>query len=123
MASSREPSRKQGREEEDDDESRHCLLVKEGRPVTPEKPEELPPPPPNEPEEVPPHPPEEPEEVPPPPPDEPEEALAPQPMAVVRAPRLNVDEATWSVSLFSDAFMKLRKGAVHLRVPGPNDPL
>jgi hypothetical protein len=61
--------------------------------------------------------------VPPPPPDEPEEALAPQPMAVVRAPPLNADEATWSVSLFSDAFVKLRKVVVHLGVPGPNDPM
>jgi hypothetical protein len=112
MASSSEPSWKRGREEEDDDESCRCRLVKEGTPLAPEEPEEVPPLPPGEPEEVP-----------PPPPDEPEEALAPQPVAVMRAPTLNADEATWSVSLFSDAFMKLRKVAVHLGVPGPNDPL
>jgi hypothetical protein len=80
---------------------------------------------------LPPPPPDEPEEVPPPPPDKPEEALAPQPeealvpraVAVVRAPPLNADKATWPVSLCCDAFVKLRKVAVHLGVPGPNDPL
>jgi hypothetical protein len=87
MASSSEPSKKQGREE------------------------------------VPPPPPIEPEEVPPPPPDEPEEALAPQPVAVVRARPLNADEATWLVNLFRDAFVKLRKVAIHPGVPTPSDPL
>jgi hypothetical protein len=112
MTSSSLPSRKRGREEEDDDESCRHRLIKEGTLLAPE-----------ESEEVPPSPPDEPEEVPPPPPDELEEALVPQPVAVVRAPPLNVDEATWSVSLFSDAFVKLRKVDVHLGVPGPNDPM
>jgi hypothetical protein len=67
-------------------------------------------------------PPNEPEEVPPPLPDEPKEALALQPV-VVHAPPLNAGEVTWSVNLFNDAFMKLRKVAVHLRAPVPNDPL
>jgi hypothetical protein len=58
-----------------------------------------------------------------PPVDEPEEELAPQPVVVVHAHPLNADKATWSVSLFSDAFVKLRKVAVHLGVLGPNDPL
>jgi hypothetical protein len=58
-------------------------------------------------EEVPPPPP---AEVKPPPPDEPEEAL--QPVAVVRAPPLNAYEATWSVNLFRDASVKLRKVAM-----------
>jgi hypothetical protein len=101
MASSSEPSRKRGREVEDDDESRHRRPVKEGTTLAPK----------------------EPEEVPSPPLDEPEEALALQPVAVVRAPPLNANDATLSVSLFSDAFVKLRKVAVHLRVSGPNDPL
>jgi hypothetical protein len=30
-----------------------------------------------------------------------------QPVAVVRAPALNADEATWSANLFHEAFMKL----------------
>jgi hypothetical protein len=77
----------------------------------------VPPPPPDEPEEVPLPLPDEPKEAPPPPPDEPEEALAPQPVAVVRAPPVNADKATWSVNLLSDAFVKLRKGFVHLGVP------
>jgi hypothetical protein len=56
MASSSEPSRKWGREEEDDNESRRCRLVKEGTMMAPEVPEEVPPLPPDEPEEVPPPP-------------------------------------------------------------------
>jgi hypothetical protein len=91
MASSSEPSKKRGREE-------------------------VPPPPPAEPKVVLPPPP---AEVKPPPPDEPKEAHAPQPMVVVRAPPLNADEATWSVNLFCDAFVKLRKVAAHLGVPAP----
>jgi hypothetical protein len=114
MASSSELSGKWGRVEEDDDESRHHWLVKEGTALEPEKPEEVSPPPP---------PPDEPEEVPPPPPDEPEEALAPQPVEAVSAPPLTADEATWSVNLFHDAFVRLRWVAVHLGVPVPNDPL
>jgi hypothetical protein len=105
MASSREPSRKRGREEEDDDERHRYRLVKEGTLLAPEEPEEVLPPPPNEIEEVPPPSPDEPEEVSPPLPDELEEALAPQPVVVVRAPPQNVDEETLSVSLFSDAFV------------------
>jgi hypothetical protein len=112
MASSSELSEKRGRVEEDDDESRHHRLVKEGTTLAPE-----------EPEEVPPLPPDEPEEVPPPPPDEPEEALAPQPVEAVSAPPLSADEATWSVNLFHDTFVRLRRVVVHLGVPVPNDPL
>jgi hypothetical protein len=113
MASPSEPSRKQGREVS---------------PPLPAEPEEVPPPLPAEPEEVPPPPPVEvkpppPEEVKPPPPNELEEALTPQPVAVVCAPPLNADEATWSVNLFRDAVMKLRKVAIHLGVPVPTDPL
>jgi hypothetical protein len=33
--------------------------------------------------------------------------VALQPVAVVRAPALNADEATWSANLFHKAFMKL----------------
>jgi hypothetical protein len=46
-----------------------------------------------------------------------------QPMAVVRAPPLNADEATWSVNLFHEAFVELQKLAVHIGVPPPRDPL
>jgi hypothetical protein len=100
--------------------------------------EEVPLPPPAEPEEVPPPPPAEPEEVPPPPPAEvkspPSEEVMPpppkqvkpprrkvtlQPVAVVRAPTRNGDEATWLANLFHEAFVKLRKVAVHLGVPAP----
>jgi hypothetical protein len=96
MASSSEPSRKRGREEVP--------------PPTPTEPEEVPPPPLAHPEEVlPPRSaemkPPPPEEVKPPPPK-----VALQPMAVMRAPPLNADEATWSASLFREAFVKLRKG-------------
>jgi hypothetical protein len=44
-------------------------------------------------------------------------------MAVVCAPPLNADEATWSVNLFREAFMNLRKVAVYLGVPTPRDQL
>jgi hypothetical protein len=131
MASASELSRKPGTEEEDDDESRCHQLIKEGTPLALEEPEEVPLPPPYEPEEVPPPPLDEAMEVPLPPPNEPKEALALQPeevlalqpMVVVRAPPLNADKATWSVSLFSDAFMKLGTVAIHLGVPVPNDTL
>jgi hypothetical protein len=46
MASSSETSRKWGREEDDDDESRHCWLVKDGTALALEEPEEVPPTPP-----------------------------------------------------------------------------
>jgi hypothetical protein len=133
MASSSEPSRKWGKEE-DDEESRRCRLVKEGTALAPEEPEEVSSPMPNEPEEVPPPFPNKPEEVPPPPLDEAEEvppspldeleeALALQPAAVVSAPPLNAEEATWSVNFMGDAFVRLRRVVVRLGVPIPNDPL
>jgi hypothetical protein len=75
----------------------------------------VPPPLPTEPKEVPPP---LPEKVKPPPPQ-----VALQLVAVVRAPPLNADEATWLVNLFCEAFVKLRKVAIHLRVPAPRDPL
>jgi hypothetical protein len=67
-------------------------------------PEEVPPP---LPAEVKPPPP---EEVKPPPPKEvkpPRRKVTLQPMAVVCAPALNADEATWSANLFHKAFVKL----------------
>jgi hypothetical protein len=101
--------------------------------------EEVPPPPPAEPEKVKPPPPGEapppppaevklppPEEVKPPPPKEvkpPWRKVALQPVAVMRSPALNVDEATWSANLFHEAFVKLRKVVVHLGVPAPSHPL
>jgi hypothetical protein len=93
MASSSEPSRKRGREE-------------------------VPSPPPAEPEEVPLPPPAEPEEVKPPRPK-----VVLQSVEVVRAPPLNAGEATWSVNLFREAFVMLRKVVVHLGIPAPRDPL
>jgi hypothetical protein len=97
----------------------------------PAKPEEVPLPPPAEPEKVKPPPP---EEVPPSPPVEvkppaPKEVKPPrrkvelQTVAVVRAPALNADEATWLENLFHEAFVKLRKVVVHLGVPTPSHPL
>jgi hypothetical protein len=67
-----------------------------------------------------------PEEVKPPPPKEvkpPRRKVALQLLAVVRAPTLNADEATWLANLFHEAFMKLRMVAVHLGVPTPSHPL
>jgi hypothetical protein len=87
MASSSEPSRKQGREEV---------------PLPSSAEVKLPPP----------------KEVKLPPPE-----VVLQPMAVMHAPPLNADEATWSVNLFRDAFVKLQKVTVHLGVPAPRDPL
>jgi hypothetical protein len=113
MASSSEAFRKQGREEVP--------------PPPPAEPEKVKPPPP---EEVPPPPPAEvkpplPEEVKPPPPKEvkPPQRKALHPMAVVRAPALNADEATWSANLFHKAFVKLREVAVQLGVLAPSHPL
>jgi hypothetical protein len=60
-----------------------------------------------------------PEEVKPPPPKEvklPRHKVARQPVAAVRAPALNAQDASWSVKLFHEAFVKLLKVAVHLRV-------
>jgi hypothetical protein len=96
MASSSEPSGKRGREEEDHDESRRRRLVKEGTPLAPE----------------------EPEEVPPSPPDEPEEVLAPQLEEVLEPQPMAVSE------LVQRCFCEASKGvAVYLGVPIPNDPL
>jgi hypothetical protein len=71
--------------------------------------------------------------MPPPPPEEvkppllkevkpPRRKVALQPVAVVRAPALNAEKATWSVNLFHEAFVKLQKVAVHLEVPTPSHP-
>jgi hypothetical protein len=114
MASSSEQSRKRGREE--------VSLPPPAEPekVKPPPPEEVPPPPPVE-VKLPPS-----EEVKLPPPKEvkpPRRKVALQPMAVVRAPALNADEATWSANLFHEAFVKLRKVAIHLMVPAPSHPL
>jgi hypothetical protein len=102
-------------------------LPAEPEEVSPPPPEEVPPPPP---EEVPPPPPAEvkpplPEEVKPPPPKEvkPPQRKALHPVAVVRAPALNADEATWSANLFHKAFVKLREVAVQLGVLAPSHPL
>jgi hypothetical protein len=133
---SREPSRKRGREE---------VL-----PPPPAEPEKVPPPPLVEPEEVKPSPPTELEKVPPPPPAEPEEVKLPppaevkpplpeevkphppkevkpprckvalQPVAAVRAPALSAEGASWSVKLFQEAFVKLRKVTIHLGVQPPS---
>jgi hypothetical protein len=116
-ASSSEPSRKRGREEVP--------------PPPPGEPEEVLPPLLTEPEEVRPPPPAEVklpplEEVKSPPPKEvkpPRHKVALHPVAVVCAPALNADKATWSSNLFHEAFMKLRKVAVHLGVPAPSHPL
>jgi hypothetical protein len=62
----------------------------------------------------------------PPPPKEvkpPQRKMALRPMAVVCAPALNAYEATWLGNVFHEAFMKLRKVAIHLGVPAPRDPL
>jgi hypothetical protein len=96
--------------------------------------EEVPPPPPAEPENVTPPPPAEPEEVPPPTPAEvkpllPEEVKPPrrkvarQPVVPVRAPSVNVQDASWSVKLLHQAFVNLGKVAVHLGVQPPSHPL
>jgi hypothetical protein len=103
MTSSSEPSRKQGREEDDDDKSRHRRLIKMGTVPTPE--EALPPPP------------EEPEEVPPP---VPEEAPTPSPVEAVTLPQLHLVDI-WYVNMFLQAFRRLRRVAVELGLPQPND--
>jgi hypothetical protein len=99
MASS-EPSRKRGREE---------VL----------------PPPPNEPEEVPPPLPTEPEEVPLPPPEEvkqlkPPRCKVPPPL---RAPKVNFEDACFSVKMLYQAWQSLGKVVVHLGVQRPTNPL
>jgi hypothetical protein len=108
MASS-DPSSRRGREE--------VLLP------SPAELEKVPVPLPAEPEEVPPPPPEEvspsmPEEVKPP-----RRKVAQQPVAPVRAPAVNVQDASWSVKLRHQAFMNLGKVVVHLGVQPPSHPL
>jgi hypothetical protein len=96
---SSEPSRKRGR--------------KEVPPPLLAEPEEVPPPPP---EEVPPPPP---PEVKPPPPEEvkpPRRKVARQPVAAVRAPAVNTQDASWSAKLLHEAFVNLGKVVVHLGV-------
>jgi hypothetical protein len=44
-------------------------------------------------------------------------------VAAVRAPALSAEDATCSVKLFHDAFVKLRKVVVHLGVPPTSHPL
>jgi hypothetical protein len=104
--------------------------------------ENVPPPPTAEPEKVPPPPTAEPEEVPPPPPEEvppltpaevklppheevkpPRRKVARQPVAAVRAPIVNVQDASWSVKLLHQDFVNLVKVAVHLGVQPPSHPL
>jgi hypothetical protein len=71
--------------------------------------------------------------MPPPPPEEvkppllkevkpPRRKVALQPVAVVHAPALNAEKATWLANLFHEAFVKLQKVAVHLEVPTPSHP-
>jgi hypothetical protein len=69
-------------------------------------------------EEVPPPPPAEPEEVPPPLPAEPEEVPPP-----LRAPKVNFEDAYFSVKMLYQAWQSLGKVAVHLVVQQPTDPL
>jgi hypothetical protein len=108
----------------------------EVKPPSPAEPEKVSPPPPTEPEEVKPPLPEEvppptPTEVKPPPPEEvkrppPKEVKPPrckvalQPMVAVCAPALSVEDASWLVKLFHEAFVKLQKVAVHLGVQPPS---
>jgi hypothetical protein len=83
----------------------------------------VPPPPPAEPEEVPPPPP---EEVLPPTPEElksPQRKVVRQPMVPVRAPSVNVQDASWLVKLLHQAFVNLGKVVVHLGVQPPSHPL
>jgi hypothetical protein len=109
---SSEPSRKREREE-----------VPLPPPV---EPEEVPPPPPAEPEEVLPPPP---EEVPPPPPEEvkrlkpPRRKVARQPVVPLCAPKVNFQDACFSVKMLYQAWQSLGKVAVHLGVQQPTDPL
>jgi hypothetical protein len=93
--------------------------AREGAPL-PAEPEEVPPP---TPAEVKPPPP---EEVKPPPPKvvkPPRRKAARQPVAAVRAPALSAQDASWSAKLLHEAFVKLRKVAVHLGVQPPSHPL
>jgi hypothetical protein len=80
-------------------------------------------PPPAEAEEVPPPPP---AEVSPPMPAEvkpPRRKVARQPVPPVRAPSVNVQDASWSVKLVHQAFVNLGKVVVHLGVQPPSHPL
>jgi hypothetical protein len=74
---------------------------------------------------VPPPPHAEPEEVPPPPPEEvkrlkPPRRKVPPPM---RAPKVNFEDAYFSVKMLYQAWQSLGKTAVHLGVQRPTDPL
>jgi hypothetical protein len=95
---SSEPSRKRGREE-----------------VPPPPPEEVPPPTPTE--------------VKPPPPEEvkrlkpPRRKVARQSVVPLCAPKVNVEDACFSVKMLYQAWQSLGKVAVHLRVQRPTDPL
>jgi hypothetical protein len=96
-----EPSRKRGREE--------VSLP------PPAEPEEVPPPPPAELEEVPPPPP---EEVKPPPPCR---KVAWQPVVPLRAPKVDFQDAYFSVKMLYEAWQSLGKLVVHLGVQRPTD--
>jgi hypothetical protein len=96
--------------------------------------EEVPSPPPAEPEEVPLSPPEEvppppPVEVKPPPPKEvkrlkpPQHKVARQLVVPLCAPKVNVEDACFSVKMLHQAFLSLGKMVVHLGVQRPTDPL
>jgi hypothetical protein len=98
-----EPSRKRGREE--------VSLP------PPAEPEEVPPPPPVELEEVPPPPP---EEVKPPPPCR---KVAWQPVVPLRAPKVDFQDACFSVKMLYEAWQSLGKLVVHLGVQRPPGPL
>jgi hypothetical protein len=76
-------------------------------------------------EEVSPPPPAEPEEVPPPPPEEvkwlkPPRRKVPPPM---RAPKVNFEDACFSVKMLYQAWQSFGNMAVHLGVQRPTDPL
>jgi hypothetical protein len=91
-----------------------------GAPAPPAEPQEVPLPPPAEPEEVPPAPP---EEMPPPPPEEvkrlkPPRSKVPPPL---RAPKVNFEDACFSVKMLYQAWQSLGKMAVHLGVQRPTD--
>jgi hypothetical protein len=67
-----------------------------------------------------------PTEVKPPPPEEvkpPQRKVVQQPVAPVRAPAVNIQDASWSVKLLHQAFVNLGKVSVHLGVQPPSHPL
>jgi hypothetical protein len=93
--------------------------------------EEVPPPPPAELEEVPPPPPEEvkrlkpPRRKVPPPPEEVKRMKPPRHKVLppMRAPKVNFEDAWFSVKTLYQAWQSLGKMAVHLEVQRPTDPL